>query len=499
MATTQLAPSDWVLSYINKSRRMFIGGRWVEARSGKTLPVVNPATGEAICAVPAGQADDIDAAVTAAKSALEDGGWKRLRPADRERLLFRLADAVESDSDHLAELESLDNGKTVGMARAVDVPCTVEFLRYMAGWATKIEGRTLDLSFPAPPGKRITAYTRREPVGVVGAVIPWNFPLLMAAWKIGPALTTGCTIVLKPAEETPLTALRLAELAEQVGYPPGVLNVVTGEGTEAGAPLAAHQGVNKLAFTGSTEVGKLVGHAAVENMTRFSLELGGKSPVIVLDDFDPDLAADGAAQAIFFNHGQVCTAGSRLFVQRKTFATVIEKVAAKAERIVLGPGLDPATQMGPLVSERQRNRVRQYIRRGLEEGAKTMAGGVDYEGPGFFVKPTVLIGAGTRATVCQEEIFGPVLVATAYDDLNEVAALANDTRYGLGASVWSNDLSKVNELVPRLKAGTVWVNCHNVVDPAMPFGGYKQSGIGREMGQVVIDSYTELKSVCMLT
>jgi phenylacetaldehyde dehydrogenase len=499
MATTQLAPSDWTLNFIRNSRRMLIGGRWVEAQSGKSLPVINPATAETICTVPAAQAADVHAAVVAARHALEDSAWKRLRPADRERLLFRLADAVEADGDHLAELECLDNGKTVGMARAVDVPCTVEFLRYMAGWATKIEGRTFDLSFPAPRGKRITASTRREPVGVVGAIIPWNFPLLMAAWKIGPALTAGCTLVLKPAEETPLTALRLAELAEQVGYPAGVLNVITGEGVEAGAPLAAHKGVNKLAFTGSTEVGKLVGHAAVENMTRFSLELGGKSPVIVLDDFDPDLAAEGAAQAIFFNHGQVCTAGSRLFVQRKQFDTVVGNVANRANQILLGPGLDPTTQMGPLVSERQRDRVRHYIDWGLKEGATAVAGGVDYAGPGFFVKPTVLVGASSRSGVFQEEIFGPVLVAIPYDDLSEVAALANDTPYGLGASVWSNDLSKVNELVPQLKAGTVWVNCHNVVDPAMPFGGYKQSGIGREMSQVVIDQYTELKSICMLT
>jgi len=499
MATAQLAPSEWTLGFVGKARRMLIGGQWVESKSGRTLPVIDPANGEQICAVPAGQAADVDAAVAAARSALEGKAWRAFRPADRERLLFRLADAIEADADHLAELESLDNGKTVGMARAVDVPCTVEFLRYMAGWATKIEGRTLDLSFPAPSGKRITAYTRREPVGVVGAIIPWNFPLLMAAWKIGPALTTGCTIVVKPAEETPLTALRLAELVEQVGYPAGVLNVVTGEGVEAGAPLAAHKGINKIAFTGSTEVGKLVGHAAVDNMTRFSLELGGKSPVIILEDVDPDLAAQGASQAIFFNHEQVCTAGSRLFVQRKTFDAVVDRVAAGAKKIVLGPGLDPATQMGPLVSERQRDRVRRYIQRGLEEGATTIAGGADYEGTGFFVKPTVLVGARKNSTVCQEEIFGPVLVAAPYDDLNEVAALANDTPYGLGASVWSNDLSKVNELVPQLKAGTVWVNCHNVIDPAMPFGGYKQSGIGREMGQVVIDNYTELKSVCMLT
>lgn len=499
MVTATTTVSDWTIGFTQKPRRMLIGGRWVEAESGRTLSVINPATEQEICTVPAGQAEDINAAVEAARAALEEGPWKRFRPADRERLLFRLADAVEANREHLAELESLDNGKTRAMAAAIDIPCTVEFLRYMAGWATKIEGRTFDLSFPAPPGKRTTAYTRREPVGVVGAIIPWNFPLLMAAFKIGPALTTGCTIVLKPAEETPLTALRLAELAEQVGYPAGVLNVVTGDGVEAGAPLAAHKRIHKLAFTGSTEVGKLVGHAAVENMTRFSLELGGKSPVIVLEDFDPDVAAEGASQAIFFNHGQICTAGSRLFVQRKAFDSVVEGVAARAKQIKLGPGLDPATQMGPLVSERQRDRVSKYIRRGLEEGARAVAGGADYQSPGYFVKPTVLVGAGAHSTVSQEEIFGPVLVATPFEDLSEVVALANESQYGLSASVWSNDLSKVNDLVPQLKAGIVWVNCHNIFDPAMPFGGYKQSGVGRELGQVVIDYYTELKSVCMLT
>jgi phenylacetaldehyde dehydrogenase len=498
MATAQVLLSQKTLDFLKNARKMLIGGRWVDARAGGTLPVINPATEETIATVPAGRAADIDDAVSAAQSAL-NGPWSKLRPADRERLLFRLADAVDADAEHLAELESLDNGKTAAMARAVDVPCTVEFLRYMAGWATKIGGRTLDLSFPTPPGKRITAYTRREPVGIVGAIIPWNFPLLMAAWKVGPALATGCTIVLKPAEETPLTALRLAELAEQVGYPAGVFNVVTGEGIEAGAPLAAHKGIHKLAFTGSTEVGKHVGHSAVENMTRFSLELGGKSPVIVLDDADPEAAADGAAQAIFFNHGQVCTAGSRLFVQRRIFDRVLDRVVNTAQRIKLGSGLDPETQMGPLVSARQRDRVLNYVETGVKQGAQAAAGSPRYSGQGFFVKPTVLIGASTGATVSQEEIFGPVLVASPFDNIEDIAELANCTPYGLGASVWSNNLSKVNDLVPRLQAGTVWVNCHNIVDPAMPFGGYKQSGVGREMGQEVIEAYTELKSVCMLT
>jgi len=499
MATAELLASQWALDFVKKPKQFLIGGRWVDAQQGKTLPVVNPASGEIITTVPAGDSSDVDAAVSAARSALEGAAWTRLLPAERERLLLRLADAVEADADHLAELESLDNGKTLAMARAVDVPCTVQFLRYMAGWATKIHGHTFDISFPAPPGKRLTTYTRREPVGVVGAIIPWNFPLLMAAWKIGPALASGCTVVLKPAEETPLTALRLAELAQQVGYPDGVLNVVTGEGADAGAALAAHPGINKVAFTGSTEVGKLVGHAAVDNMTRFSLELGGKSPVIVLEDADPDTAAAGAAQAIFFNHGQVCTAGSRLFVQRKSFDRVLEKVSEAANQMRLGPGLAPDTQMGPLVSERQRDRVLGYIEKGLEQGASIAAGTPKYTGPGFFVKPTVLVGASEKATVSQEEIFGPVLVASPFDKMEDIASLANCTAYGLGASIWSNDLSKVNALVPRLKAGTVWVNCHNIVDPAMPFGGYKQSGIGREMGQEVIEAYTEVKSVCMLT
>jgi phenylacetaldehyde dehydrogenase len=498
MATAQVLASQKTLDFLKNSKKMLVGGRWVDAQAGGTLLVINPATEETIATVPAGQAADVNEAVCAAQSAL-NGSWSKFRPADRERLLFRLADAVEADAQHLAELESLDNGKTATMARAIDVPCTVEFLRYMAGWATKIGGRTLDLSFPAAPGKRITAYTRREPVGVVGAIIPWNFPLLMAAWKIGPALATGCTIVLKPAEETPLTALRLAELVEQVGYPAGVFNVVTGEGLEAGAPLAAHKGIHKLAFTGSTDVGKRVGHSAVENMTRFSLELGGKSPVIVLEDADPDAAADGAAQAIFFNHGQVCTAGSRLLVQRRIFDRVLERVVSSAQQIKLGSGLDPETQMGPLVSARQRDRVLNYVETGVKHGAQAAAGSPRYSGEGFFVKPTVLVGAGTDAQVSQEEIFGPVLVAAAFDSMAQVAEIANCTSYGLGASIWSNNLAKVNDLVPRLQAGTVWVNCHNIVDPAMPFGGYKQSGIGREMGQEVIEAYTELKSVCMLT
>jgi phenylacetaldehyde dehydrogenase len=333
---------------------------------------------------------------------------------------------------------------------------------------------------------------------VVGAIVPWNFPLLMAVWKVGPALASGCTVVLKPAEDTPLTTLRLAELALACGVPPGVFNVVTGYGQTAGAALASHPGIDKLAFTGSTATGKRVGRAALDNMTRISLELGGKSPVIVLDDVEPKVAASGAAQAIFFNAGQVCVAGSRLYVQRRAFDEVLAGVSAIAGKMRIGPGLDSATQLGPLVSARQLERVAGYVRTGLEEGATLVTGGERYGDAGWYHTPTILTGVEESARVVQEEIFGPVLVATPFDDIDEVAALANATAYGLSASIWSNNLKRVHQLIPRIKAGTIWVNCHGLLDNALPFGGYKQSGIGREMGRAMIDLYTETKSVMMM-
>ncbi|KIN89780.1 aldehyde dehydrogenase family protein [Thauera sp. SWB20] len=476
---------------------MAIGGEWVEALGGGMLEVVDPASGQVFDRVPAGEATDIDRAVAAARRAFEQGDWPRMRPVDRERLLLRLAELVEAHAQELAEIEALDNGKPVTMARAVDVALVVDFLRYMAGWATKIEGSTMEVSVPLVRDREFFGYTRREPVGVVGAIIPWNFPLLMVAWKAGPALASGCTMVLKPAEETPLSALRFAELVQQAGYPAGVFNVVTGHGHSAGAALAAHKGVDKVAFTGSTEIGKLVGKAALDNMTRVSLELGGKSPVIVLDDADPAVAAAGAAQAIFFNQGQVCCAGSRLYVHKSRFERVVEGLSGIAADMKLGAGIEPSTQIGPLVSAVQQQRVLGYIRSGFEEGARALAGGAAGEGEGYFVKPTVLVDTRDDMRVVREEIFGPVVVAMPYDDLDEVARRANDTPYGLGASIWSNDLSRVHRLVPKIKAGTVWVNCHNILDASMPFGGYKQSGIGREMGRAVLDLYTEGKSVIM--
>ena len=489
--------SEAANAFLAAPKRMLIGADWVEAADGAQLDVRNPATGETFARVPAGKAADVDRAVRAARAAFEDGPWPALSPAQRERLLLALADRVEANAQELAEIESLDNGKSLLLARHVDMAMAVDFLRYMAGWATKIEGATHDVSVPFMPQARFFAWTRREPVGVVGAIIPWNFPLLMAAWKIGPALAAGCTVVLKPAEETPLTALRLGELILEAGIPPGVVNIVTGLGETAGAALAAHPGVAKIAFTGSTSVGKLVQRAAIDNMTRVSLELGGKSPVIVLDDADPAQAAAGAAQAIFFNQGQVCTAGSRLYVQRKLFDKVVGELAGIASRMKLGPGLDPASELGPLVSEAQRDRVCGYIDGGVGQGARVAAGGGRAGEQGYFVQPTVLVDVRQDMRVVQEEIFGPVVVALPYDDVDEAVRLANDTPYGLGASIWSNDLARVHRMIPRIKAGTVWVNCHSMLDASLPFGGFKQSGIGREMGRAALDMFTETKAVMM--
>ncbi len=493
---TRQQVSDATSAFLASPKKMPIGADWVDAADGARLDVHNPATGEVFAHVPAGAAADVDRAVRAARAAFE-GPWAAASPVQRERLLLALADKVEANAQQLAEIESLDNGKSVMLARHVDMAMAVDFLRYMAGWATKIEGSTHDVSVPFIPQAKFFAWTRKEPVGVVGAIIPWNFPLLMAAWKIGPALAAGCTVVLKPAEETPLTALRLGELILEAGIPPGVVNIVTGLGETAGAALAAHPGVNKIAFTGSTAVGKLVQRAAVENMTRVSLELGGKSPVIVLDDADPAQAAAGAAQAIFFNQGQVCTAGSRLYVQKKLFDRVVGDLAAIAGKMKLGSGLDPASELGPLVSELQMQRVCGYIDSGVEQGAKVAAGGGRAGDKGYFVKPTVLVDARQDMRVVQEEIFGPVVVAMPYDDVDDAVRLANDTPYGLGASIWSNDLGRVHRLIPRIKAGTVWVNCHSMLDASLPFGGFKQSGIGREMGRAALDLFTETKSVLM--
>jgi phenylacetaldehyde dehydrogenase len=493
----QPAPSDAVAKFLKRPPRLLIGGEWVESKSQGRIPVMDPATGKEIASVVEANAADVVRAVAAARAAFEKGPWPDMLPSQREALLWKLAELVDKHADELAELESLNNGKTKFMASIVDVPGTSSYFRYMAGWATKIEGATFQTSIHGPPGVKFHTYYTREPVGVVAQIIPWNFPLAMAAWKLGPALATGCTVVLKPAEQTPLTALRLGDLIIEAGFPPGVVNILTGNGETTGAALVAHPDVNKVAFTGSTQVGKIINKAATDTLKRVSLELGGKSPVVVFPDVDINSVVGGAANAIFFNSGQVCTAGSRLFAHKNIFDKVVEGVSAAASSMRLGPGLDPQTQMGPLVSREQQERVLGYIQAGRSEGASVTAGGEAPSHEGYFVKPTVMVNVKPEMKVVREEIFGPVLVAQRFEDINDIAAMANDTPYGLAASVWSNDVRTVQRIVPKLRAGTVWVNCHNFVDANMPFGGFKQSGIGREHGRLVLDLYTEVKSVCM--
>lgn len=474
----------------------FIDGKSMPATSGKFLQVVDPASEMVVAEAPDSDARDIDIAVASARRALEDSDWSRMRPADRERVLCRLSVLIEEHADELSAMETLQSGKLQGIARMVDVGFSAEFVRYMAGWATKLEGSTLQNSIPFPPGSRYFTYTQREPVGVVGAIVPWNFPLAIALWKIAPALAAGCTVVLKPSPETPLTALRLAELAISAGIPPGVLNVVCGAGA-AGAALSSHPGIDKLSFTGSTATGKAIGHASVDNMTRFTLELGGKSPMIVLEDADPEAAAIGAAMGIFFHQGQVCTASSRLYVHRSIFEKVVQGVAQMAEGMKIGSGFDVATQLGPVVSKRHFDRVMGFIDGARKEGATALTGGSRAREAGCFIQPTVLVNVNPSMRVVREEVFGPVLAAMPFDDLDEVIRQANDSPFGLAASVWSQNLSAVHRVVPRLKAGTVWVNTHNTLDTNLPFGGYKQSGFGRDLGRSAVESYTEVKSVCM--
>ena len=495
MATAVSTPSmdPAVSTFVARKQKALINGKWVEAATGKTFPTYNPATGEVLAHVAEGDREDIDRAVRAARAAFESGPWAKMAPAARARLIWKLGDLLEKHQEEFAQLESLDNGKPLAIARVADLPLSIEHFRYYAGWATKIEGNTIPLAL-APPNK-YHAYTVREPIGVAGQIIPWNFPLLMAAWKLGPALAAGCTVVLKPAEQTPLTALRLGELIQEAGFPDGVVNIVPGYGETAGAALAAHDGVDKVAFTGSTEVGKLILKAAAGNLKKVSLELGGKSPNVVYDDADLDRAIPGAASAIFFNHGQCCCAGSRLYVEKKSFDKVVDGVAQQAAKIRVRPGFDPESDMGPLVSEEQLNRVCGYLESGFRDGAKAVTGGKREGERGYFVKPTVLVNTNERMKIVQEEIFGPVVTAIPFSDPGEIVTRANETVYGLAAGIWTRDIKKAHATANQIKAGTVWINCYNVFDPTMPFGGYKQSGWGREMGHEVLEHYTEVKSV----
>jgi phenylacetaldehyde dehydrogenase len=495
-AVDQLKIKEPVRAFLRAPKQMLIDGAWVSAASGKVFDVYDPATGAPIAQVAEGDKEDINRAVRAARLAFDSGPWSRLTPSDRGKQIWRIGDLILQHRDELAELEALDNGKPVSVARAADVPLAADMFHYMAGWVTKRHGSTIPLSVLYTPGVQYHAYTRPEPVGVVGQIIPWNFPLLMAAWKLAPALATGCTVVLKVAEETPLSALRLGELLLEAGLPKGVVNIVTGYGETAGAALASHLDVDKIAFTGSTEVGRLIVKAAANDLKKVSLELGGKSPNIILRDADLDVAIPGAASAIFFNHGQCCCAGSRLYVEKSVFDQVVEGVAAAAKQIRLGPGLDPTTEMGPMVSELQQTRVCGYLDAGAKEGARAVVGGKRREGAGYFVEPTVLVDTRADMKVVQEEIFGPVVTAMPFEQFDdELVQQANNSMYGLAAGIWTRDVSKAHGLAARLKAGSVWINCYNIFDAALPFGGYKQSGWGREMGEAVLDNYTETKAV----
>ena len=482
-----------VTKFLKQPKKMLIGGEWVEAASGRTFDAYNPADGEVLAKVAEGDRADIDRAVKAARKAFEEGPWPDMLPAERARLLWRIADLIDQHHDELAELETLDNGKPLLFSRIVDVPTCAGHFRYMAGCATKIEGTTIPISMP---GAKYFAYTLREPVGVVGQIIPWNFPLIMAALKLAPALASGCTVVLKPAEQTPLTALRLGELMQEAGLPDGVVNVVPGYGETAGAALAAHPDVDKVAFTGSTEVGRLILAAASGNLKKVSLELGGKSPNIVFGDADLECAIAGSANAIFFNQGQVCAAGSRLFVHKTLFDKVVAGVADATKQFQIGPGIDPATTLGPLVSKEQQERVCGYLDSGMKDGAKAATGGHKMAGRGYFVEPTILVDVRPEMKVVREEIFGPVVTAIPFSDPSEIVKSANDTHYGLASAVWTRDISTAHKVAAKLRAGTVWVNCYNVFDAALPFGGYKQSGWGRESGHQAVDLYTETKTVC---
>lgn len=494
----RLEPSEKVRDFISGPKQMLIDGKWVDSASGKTFPVYNPATGEVIAQVAEGDKEDINRAVKSAREAFEQGPWRSLTPSERGKIIWRIGDLILEHLDVLAEIESVDNGKPMAVAKAADVPLAADLFHYMAGWATKIEGNTIPISVPYAPGAKFHAYTLREPVGVVGQIIPWNFPLLMAAWKLGPALATGNCIVLKPAEQTPLSALYLGQLLQEAGVPDGVVNIVPGYGETAGAALASHDEVDKVAFTGSTEVGKMIVQAAASNLKKVSLELGGKSPNILYKDVsDLDTAIEGAANAIFFNHGQCCCAGSRLYAEKDIFDQVLDGVASYAKKIKMGPGLAPDTEMGPLVSSEQLERVTGFMESGGHEGANFVTGGRRLGECGYFVEPTVITRSKPEMKIVREEIFGPVVVAEPFDSPEEIVPLANNSEYGLAAAVWTRDISKAHRTAEMIRAGTVWVNCYNVFDASLPFGGYKQSGWGREMGHEVLNNYTETKAVCV--
>ncbi len=467
----------------------FIGGKWTASASGKTFETIHPATEEVICEVAEGDKEDVDAAVDAAREAFDSGPWSKMDARDRGQLIWKLAELIEEEADDLAALETLDNGKPISDSRAADIPLVIDCLKYYAGWADKIEGPTIPVR-----GDYFT-YTRREPVGVVGQIIPWNFPALMVAWKWGPALAAGCTIVMKPAEQTPLTCLRMARLAQKAGIPDGVINVVPGYGPTAGAALVAHPGVDKIAFTGELSTAKIIQRAAAESMKRLTFELGGKSPNVIFADSDLDAAIGGAHFGLYFNQGQCCCAGSRLYVEERVHDEVVDRIRELNKDHKVGDPFDPETKQGPQIDEAQFDKILKYVEYGKKDGAQCLSGGKRVGNKGYFIEPTLFAGVTDNMRIAREEIFGPVLSVLKFKSMDELVRRANDSNFGLAAAIWTRDVAKAHRFATAVRAGTVWVNCYDVFDAAAPFGGFKESGIGRELGEAGLNNYTELKTV----
>ena len=493
----RVATLERVSSFLRRNHGLYIDGGWISAQSTDTLPIFDPSTGQQISTTIDANAYDVERAVTSAHKAFVSGVWSRRLPAERERILLRYADLLEQHAEELAQLETLEQGKSINVSRAFEVACTLNWMRYTAGLATKISGRTLDLSISVPEGARYTAYTRKEPVGVVAGIVPWNFPLMIGMWKVMPALAAGCSIVIKPSEITPLTLMRMAELATEAGVPAGVFNVVTGNGAVCGKTLTSHPLISKISFTGSTATGKGIARSAIDRLTRITLELGGKNPAIVLKDADPKQVVEGLMMASFLNQGQVCAASSRIYVEAPIFDQLVGDFESAVKGLSIGAGMDPTSQINAVASKAHQRKVESYLAEANALNAELIRGSAAPNNEGFYVSPTLVINPDDDLSLTRDEVFGPVVTLTRVADAEEALAKANDTEYGLTASLWTNSLSTAMDLTPRIEAGTVWVNSHTLIDANMPFGGFKQSGTGRDFGVDWLDAFTETKSVCI--